>query len=615
MEYIYGVAGGIIPYVILLLVIFLYFLFGSCTCCCCKNKEYQEANLILGIVHIVFCLLMIVGGILFFVMSGSLGNGLDEVTTVLPKVSDTLTTVYDTFNATIEGAIDVLDETISNAITVLTYAYGNITGTVDTAADAATRVTTNLGDAESYANTIVSKESEYDGKANQIVEYCPELEYQVNFARFGDSVKKMTDQLERVKSSIQSFKDASENMKSFGTSMNDNLGTIRSTIEEHVSTFKNGDILNILDPVIDANKSIDDVSQTVDDIVTPYKQYVKLAALLLAFLGFISAIAFGGFYFCSNGCARCCFNCYFPINIAWSFFGLLICAVFCFAFTFLYDVCDGIEDVTDGALGSMLGSDISVSDLLYCPEDKRDSIFRMAGLQDKINYASLVDNLKSNINGSIGENELTNDIMSKLENVSNVNVSSQLSDESLANYNKTDMIEKLGRLRKDNNNTCGEHVTEINNLIDQMETLINEMDTIYQNNVKTKVAAAADDGDISVNAAKKLGPLIETANNKSKTLVDDLTTGIIAVIDKGVNSLDCTLICKVFSPLKNTVCVYTVDSFAFGSVAFVILIIGLFLASFTVCHRRMHMNPNGGNNDDDTDNQKDQEAIDNEADL
>jgi methyl-accepting chemotaxis protein len=583
MNYIYGLIGTVVPGAIISLIVFLYFAFGCCCCCCCNKREHKKINIIWLIVHICFCCLILVSCIFFFLTLSSLTYGLGEASDVLPSIADAIGTILDVFNTTIDGALDLVDDTLDDAIDLFNDVINETNNNLDTAVQAADDTVAAMNDLKSRVNTVKSSADTFDTDFADLVTYCG-----FEAINLGATVNGMTDRMDDIDNNIGQLSDAKDQMKGFSSDIQDQLNSVQTEVNDAVDSFKNGDITSILEPIESTQDTINSTSDSFGTILKPVNTYVKLVSWIVTALALVTCVCLIAFYFCTNCCARCCFSCFFPISAIWSFFAFLLCVVFSAFFFLLSDVCGEIENAADAALGDMLGEGTNLSALLVCPEKK--PIYELANLDEVIDYKSIIEDLKKDIKDQIDTVD-PGSILDKLSDVLKVNISKQFDEDDMKGFNTQQMKDSLDNLKPIAESKGGQCLTSYNAKINQLKTDLDNVDSSFKSAISVGLTAAQDNAIKARDAAEKFKPLISNATNKTASLVTDLTDSIGKVVDNGVTSLDCTIICNVYAPAKNTLCVHLVDGFGYGLVAFIILVCGLFCISITICNRRGHMYP------------------------
>jgi hypothetical protein len=584
-EYLFGVIGAAVPFVIVTLIVLLYFTFGCC-CLCCFKKNSKKISIPWLVFHIIFCCLLLVSAVFFFLMADALTSGLDSAEDVLPGFSRAIGGVSNTFNTTIDGAIDLLDATVSDTADLFNSLIYETTNNLDNACSAADKVESELNSAKANVGSLMTEAEAFDNDFEDITTYCHIPGFDMT-SKLGN----MGEKMDSVSKDIKALSDAKSNIQKFKDEINNRLNSVNGKISEEVKKFKEGDINEILSPIDDAQSSIDNLSSSADDIIKPVKVYIKIVSWCLGCLALFTAVCLIGFYFCANCCGRCCFNSFFPISALWALVSLIVCTIFCALFFVLYDTCGEIESAANVALDDMMGDNVQISDLLNCPADKRDSIYKMAGLESVIDYTELVNDLKTQIQDQMSEATPDDGVLEQLDSVLEVDISGQLNEDDLKGFDSQEINRQLDTLGDTISNSGNSQCKRTHDKISILKGRITQIDNLYNTNIKANVETATINANKAQDAAKVIKPLIVNSTAKTQTLVSDLTDGILVVVDNGVNSLDCTIICNAYAPIKNTLCVHIVDGFGFGTIAFLILVIALFCISITICNRRRHMYP------------------------
>ena len=581
LPYVYGIAGFILPVAAIMIILFLVFLFGQIFACCpcCLAKTNKKITCTRSLFHIISAAVVFIGIAFFFFSASQFTIGINEVAKIPVNLDSTIDTFFDTIDTTIDKATDLVTTTLNSVTTNFQDFLDYLKDTLEKAKTAAEGVESNLNSAkDNGASEIKDAGDEFDAIIDTM--NCYESDQFKIASKTGEIETKMDEIIEKIGKFSSKFDDFQEMQKS----LQNTLDTLNGDVKTQVDTFTDKDLPELIDPLKDSTSGVNEMTDKVSDYLGIAQKYSNVAIYCVVGVLTIIAILYTSIYFCTCFCARC---------LAGSVcsFGLLITIllgipsiVFSLIFFLFYDGCPQLEPTIDDIGHEMLSESVSVKNLLTCPADLTDkSIYGILDLKDQFDYADLIKSLKENLNNQLSAFN-PGESLESLDNITSIDVDTSFTEDYLAGFNLGDMRDKINQI--DERVCSGIDETKRANLLSKIDTIETSFKAMQDYIDKAKENAAEASG-----YAKTMKPKVNDTLDKSSTIIGTFTNGTYDILTEGINSLDCNLVCSIYSPAKNALCVYIVNGASFWLLSGVVIVIGLALLTISICKRRRGMLP------------------------
>ena len=216
--------------------------------------------------------------------------------------------------------------------------------------------------------------------------------------------------------------------------------------------------------------------------------------------------------------------------------------------------------------------------MLLCPEEK--PLYDM-GFSSVFDYEALIldplmEQLTEKMDGAFNIKELGLDDFSDFSE--GVDWNTYMTGQNMVGYNQVKYDEA------DNQQTFKTCVDGKDSTLDQ---------------VRNDMSSVASFGDA-------VYPRVNAASNDIQNIVKDLMNKTRTTINGGVDTITCMSLKCVYSPVKNSACVYLQDGTSWWILSSFCLMIGMFIMSFVVCCRRRGLkNPSVVNETEDSTSESD----------
>ena len=586
LPYIFDILSTALPFLILLVILLLYFCFGQCCCiCCCRPQKKHKVKLIPLIIHIFFGVVCVVSIIFFYMSAVEISNIFNEGKEIIPSVSNTFQRITSTIGDTIDGVFNIIDTTVVDTLAVFKGLVKTLqTDTLDKALTAIQSLSDNIDEVQKNTQSITDSAKQFDNDWKHISDACGE---QFVIDSLYEQASGINTRLTDIKDSMNELTSSSEDIEGITGQLNTQIENIETTVQEQIDDLKNGDLGHIMDPIEDIGTDIDDVGEPVSDALDTVNTYWKAIMILFITLFLVFIACYMIFYFCTNIFARGCFCLYLTFSWFWTIIFLVPAIIFSVLFFLFYDGCPSIENQLDGFIDDVLPEGVSIKDVLICPEKK--PIYTLLGLNEEYDYTKMITDFRSQIDDQINDLDIGSSLEG-LDSALNVDIENQFSAEGLQGFSTQEIqrtIQELG-------NNADKVSQECKAAFDaNQQKCINDLQAIDDafNGISSQVENAKGHALTAQEAAGQLEPQINQSLTDSKTLVVKLSDQVLEVVDGTVNSLDCTLLCTIYSPLKNILCVSLINAMAYWLFSAILVAIGLFCLSITVYLRRKDMLP------------------------
>jgi len=344
----------------------------------------------------------------------------------------------------------------------------------------------------------------------------------------------------------------------------------------------------MINPIKNSTKNIKSLTKTAERYINIGKKYSNI--VIYSVVGFLTiiAIVYTSIYFCTCCCARCLAASFCSFGLFMTILLGIPCIVFSVLFFLFYDGCPNIEPAIDELGHEMISENKNISYLFTCPSDLEDkTIYSIAGLDKYLDYEKLIDDLRVHLQSSLRSFD-PDESLDALNSLTSVNTFNSFALDYLAGIDISANRERVSEIPTGDTSVCTGGISsgDVEQLIGHLESIV----TAYQGMLE-EIQEANESANAAIGFAKTMKPQVQTTINISDNMILDFTSGSLRVIRHGIDRLDCTLICQVYSPAKNTICVHLVDGFSFWILSAIIMIIGMALMSISLCIRRRGMLP------------------------
>ena len=578
IDYLLDIASVAVLFIILFVIFLFYFCIGQCCCCCCRAKESKKPTIINSVFHIVMAVLLLISVIFFYLAATSIGSSLSEFKEVFPKLDNTLSTVIVTFNETVDAALVHVTTATNSAEDIFKNAQLTIEGKADEASTAANSLKTEIQTISSAGTDLDSYAQSFDNAYNEIAAKCNAE--QVNLL---EKVQQFSTRLSDISDSISQF-DAEELKRIASDEISGNLDSITNQVNDQVDKFKN-DLLPLVDPITDMRGDISEMGDPVDEILSTISKYFNPIVYTLCALLILYILGYTILYFFNNLIARCCMCSFMTVTSFWVFFFFIPAIVFSAIFYFFVDACPVFEDQFNSMLGDSLDG-VNLKDALLC--QTQIPLYQSLNLEEQLNYTQIVYDLKDEISGQISSIN-ADEALKDLDTVLDVDVEGQFDEDALKGFNSQEILNQLQQLEDAANQAPGSECSNtVNSKIGDCKAAIQNIDNKLQA-LQSQITAAKGYAKETQTIASTISPLLNNSVTTAGSLVENLTDNVLLSVDAGINSLDCTLVCSVYSPIKNVLCVSLIDGMSYWLVSSIIFAVSVFCLSITICIRRRNM--------------------------
>ena len=581
--YILGILSAVVPFAVVFIVLLLYFCFGQFfAICCCRPKNQKKVQWKAAIYHVAMGLLLLVSIVFFYLSSGSFNGALDEGQEVLPQFSNSFDTILDRINETVEGAFDIIDNTINETVELFTNLVDAVDNNLGTAVEAAENTANELTSASSNVQDIQSSSKQFDTDFQNIRDKCSDLD---QIPQLEEKANEITNNINDIKDKINKIKEAKDDINTISTEIKKSINEVTGEVQSQVDSFKNGDaIKGFVEPLENMNGGISNISDVVDDyiqVVSEYWQTITIAVITLfvVFIGFYMFL-----YPCSNCFSRSCFCLYSTFSSLWNILFMVPAFIFVLLFLILGDVCDGLEGKIDTMLADSLDG-LSLEPVLLCKD--RIPIIDGLGLTDSFNITEIIYDLKDELNGKLSPVDQL-DVLDQLNDTLNVDIDNDFTASSLQGFSTAEIREQLDTLAANAESMGDECKSAFDTYLDTCKADLEQIDTAFTK-IEGNVNAAKGHAKTARDTASELSPLILNSTSQTRDLVNELTDGILDILNDGLDRIDCTLICNFYAPTQNMLCTSFVNSMAYWIISSILFAVGIFCLSVSVCQRRKNM--------------------------
>jgi len=594
MPYIYGVAGVVVPVALITCLLLLYYLLGQlfAWCSCCRPKTSKEVTLKNSIFHILMACLMFVAIALFYFSASEITKGLDSTSDVPVGLESTVDDVFGILNTTVNSSINLVTSTLNTAVnqfqSLLQFLNQKLTQIKEKSDD----MEYDLDQAKSKTSDMITAAQNFDIKLDAA---CGSSNTQINDLKIYSFVSQVDSRIEDLKGSVCSISNNFNDFQSMTSSLQSTLGSLTGQVNSKISDFTNNSLPNMIN-------SLKRETDRFDSFTEPAKYYLGLAEkysniVIYCVVGFltISTIVYTAVYFCTCCCARClaCSFCSFGFIVT-LFLGVPS-IVFSLLFFLFYDGCPQIDPALTDIGQQMFTNNSNFTELFTCPNDLPDkSLYTLAGLDQYLDYQQIINNLENQLQTSL-VNFNNYGTLNHLQSLLNSN-NSQFTQNYLVGVNTANLRTSVNNL---DSNICP------NMQPSDKSDLINYLDLIDSGfgGLQSDVNSGLNNFQATKQFALTIVPKIQNTTTISLNIISNFTLGALNIISTGINSLDCTLICRIYAPAKNAVCVHLVDGYAFWLLSALLMIIGVACMSVSFCQRRKGMLPPQVDDDDEEDDE------------
>ena len=594
LPYVYGLAGFAVPIALVNIILILFFIVGQIVACCpcMKPQKSSKMNCRKSIKHISFCVIWVVSIILFFVASAKITRGLNQVSDVVPEINTTINDVFGVFDTTVSNSTTFIDKTLDNATTIFNEFIDVVEGNLTAASNSATGVITSIDAAKSKAdNSLKNNADNFDTKIDNIHNKC------ANMPTFNlvKEVTKVSNKLGDIKDNSQGLQTATTSLTSTKNEIKKVLANVTGNVKDKVDEFTGTTIKDLLGNLHSKTDSFTDFVKPATDAIDTAKKYINPVIYSVVSFMTVVCIIFCIIYFMTNCCAKffACTYC------TWALIIILIVGVpsivFSVLFNVLFDACPKLEEEVTSLGHSMLSNEANLGDILLCPDTlETTSIYKLADLQKYFDYQKTIEDLNESLQGTVGEVIPNDSVFGELDNVgsmtdSDFNISKIASLDTSAIYKGLETYQESGDCPDFTTAELSSMKTDLDNMNTDIESI-----AISLNDAKNNLGDA-------ISVSKSFPPTINQTTFLTKNLISEFTDGTLNIINDGVDGLNCKMICRIYSPAKNALCVSLVDSMSYWLLSGLLMIFALASIAISICERRKTMLPPQTKSDSETD--------------